>query len=207
MMAARKGKKKGTFGLSERNQYVVVGVLGAVLLGVLMYQAIGNGSADASPAPAASESEAETTALRLIAAPAMPEEPPELLPPRELPIDLFRLPDELKSRLGNRKGETPALGETSGREKPAGPDPLIIQEAKRLTLKGIMGTEGRRKAFISGQVVVEKQKVDGFAIVRIDERSVIVQKDETQVELTLEQEQGGSQPEPALPKIPLKEAQ
>jgi len=206
-MAARKGKKKGTFGLSERNQYVVVGVLGTMLLGVLMYQAIGNGSADASPAPSASESEAEPAAVRLIAAPAMPEEPPELLPPLEPPSDLFRLPDELKSRLGSHKGETPALGETSGREKPAGPDPQIVQEAKRLTLKGIMGTEGRRKAFISGQVVVEKQKVDGFTIVRINERSVIVKKGETQVELTLEQEQGGSQPEPALPRIPLKEAQ
>ena len=44
--------RKSTFGLSPRNQYMILGVLGAVLLGVLAYQMAGGGPKPADPAEA-----------------------------------------------------------------------------------------------------------------------------------------------------------
>jgi len=196
-VAANKKDNKSTFGLSQRNQYVLVGVLGAVLVGILAFRSIGGSSADASPAPAAHVPELGQEVAAPVAVPPMPEEPAVVVPPDELLNDPFRLPDELKRKLNNQKLHGGSIEIAPAK---AGPDPLIIKEAQRLKLKGIMGSAGRRVAFIDGYVLRENDTVAGFTVVKINDRSVVLKKEETQVELSLEHNRGGLQPEPELPK-------
>ena len=174
-------KKKSSFGLSQRNQYIVVGVLAAFLVGLLLYQSVASGQeADAPDAQPQNGNGLEPLPMPLAALP-LPDEPVMPDPVPELARDPFALPARIRKRL-----EKPAPTDESGLTVPTGPDPEIIAEAQALVVKGIMGSTGNRMAFINNRPIRAGGIIAGFTVVEVRESSVLLNKDDTEVELKLQ---------------------
>lgn len=173
-------EKKSSSGLSQRSQYIVVGVLAAFFVGLLLHQGLaGDEEADAS----VEEAQNEPAPLPLPpAVPPLPDEPVMPDPVRELARDPFALPARIRKRL-----EKQAPNDEGGLMIPTGPDPEIIREANALlVVKGIMGIPGNRMAFINNTPIRAGGTIAGFTVVKVRERSVLLKKDETEVELKLQ---------------------
>jgi hypothetical protein len=176
-------EKKGTFGLDRRHQYIILAVLGAAFGGLLIYRAGGSGDASAAAVEQAAESAKPEPVTLPPPVPPLPPEPVACIPPEELPRDPFLMPADLRSKLQQQR-KTDEDGH--GVEIPGGPDPLIIKQAHRLTLKGIMGSAGDRIAFIDDEALRVQGTIAGFTIIKIRERSVLLEKEQTELELKLE---------------------
>jgi hypothetical protein len=174
-------EKKSSFGLSQRNQYLVVGVLAAFLVGLLLHQSVAGGQeADAPAVQPQNGNGLEPLPLPLAALP-LPDEPVMPDPVPELARDPFALPDKLRKRL-----EKQVSTDEGGLTVPIGPDPEIIAEAQTLVVKGIMGRTGNRMAFINNRPIRAGGTIAGFTVVEVRESSVLLNKDDTEVELKLQ---------------------
>jgi len=179
-MAGDQKAKKSSFGLSSRAQYVAVGVLAAVLGGLLLYRTVFSGQSDAAAGAAPAT---DTAAIEQLAAPpapfVMPAEP--VMPARAsiAPRDPFVLPGPLKKMLEEmNKPRAEDVNKTS--ESPNG-DPEIIKQARGLVLKGILGDAQGRVAFINETTVRAGDELEGFAVLEVREKSVLLKKEQTEV--------------------------
>jgi len=184
-------KKKGTFGLSERNQYIVIAALGVFFAGLLIYRFAGDGEASAA-ATGNQPSQPEPERLALPPpGPPVPDEP--ILPEsgERLLNDPFVMPEKLRKLLEQklRDGNDEHTG-----QKQAGPDPEIIKQARTFALKGIIGNDTGRIAFINDRPVKAGTVINGFTVVEVREKSVLLKKEGTEVELKLDAVGGNSPP-------------
>ena len=170
--------KKGTFGLSQRNQYIVVAVLGIGFAGLLGYRFVGGDEASAAPV----ESSPQGLAAKRLPLPPpgapVPDEPVVTPPGEKLARNPFEMPPDLL-RILQEHAENPGSSEDGSGTK-------IAEEANRLILKGIMGSPGDRIAFINNKTVKVGSKIRGFSVVEIRKGSVLLKKGEVEVELKLE---------------------
>jgi hypothetical protein len=185
-------EKKGSFGLSQRSQYIMVGVLAALFGGLLLYRAIAGGEADAAPAQQVQQQNGPEQLPLPPALPRLPDEPAMPSPAQELARDPFALPEQLseKARENIDDDQPGAL--------PDGRAAEIERQANGLVLKGIMGSPRNRIAFINNKALRAGGTIEGFTVVEVRERSVLLKKDETEVELKLlsvpqDQDGGGSE--------------
>ena len=176
----RKGKKS-SFGLSQRNQYIVVGALAAFFVGLLLHQGLA-GDEEAAAAPVELAQNEPAPLPPPPAVPPLPDEPVMPDPVQELARDPFALPARIRRRLDKQ-----APTDEGGLTIPTGPDPEIIREANALlVVKGIMGRPGNRMAFINNRPIRAGGTIAGFTVMEVRERSVLLKKEETEVELELQ---------------------
>lgn len=171
--------KKNTSGLSQRNQYIVVGVLAAAFAGLLIYRYAGSGSVTAEAAVRADDAPGQLAPLPQPC--PVPPEPAAIERGKALTHDPFRISGALKDLLEEQA--TPGNEQNGG--QPPGPDPAIIAQGRLLALKGIMGDAKGRIAFINDSPVQAGDTIDGFDVLEVRELSVLLRKEETDVELQL----------------------
>ena len=178
-------QKKSTSGLSQRNQYIVIGVLGVVFAGVLGYRLVGSDEASAAPVATKPEQPLGESITLPPPGPPPPDEPEMPVPGKHLARDPFVVSAELQKILDERERNDNEAGPAGD---PDGPDPKIIKkQAQALILKGIMGNaSGGRTAFISNRPVRAGSTIRGFTVVEVRERSVLLKKDQIEVELKLQ---------------------
>jgi len=180
--------KKGTFGLSRTAQYSLVAALAAVLAGVLLFQ-VARGGKTAAEAAVQPGEQASPQGLSLPpTAPPLPDERPPAARRDPPGRDPFEMPRELREMLEARAHgpqPPPAQAEDAEPDKPRGPDPAIIEEARNLQLKGILGSETNRVAYISNKPVRAGSRIEGFTVLEVREKSVLLKKQETEVEIEL----------------------
>jgi len=170
--------KKTTFGLSPRNQYMALGVLGAVLAGVLAYQMAGGEPKPAEPEAADAPGVAEAVPVTPVPVPAEPEtidcEP-------DLTRDPFVMAQLLKQMIEQENKPKSAQQQVKD-----GPDPAIVAEAQSLAIKGIMGDDRERIAYINGKPVKAGDTIEGFAVLEVRENGVVLRKEKTDVLLQMQ---------------------
>ncbi|HUU68930.1 MAG TPA: general secretion pathway protein GspB [Planctomycetota bacterium] len=171
--------RKNTFGLSPRNQYMILGVLGAVLVGVLAYQMAG---AEPKPVETAAGA-AETGQLEPVAVTPVPAEPKTVSCDPTLPRDPFIMAQLLKELVEQQAKPKPHPAQAAK----SGPDPAIIAEAQSLALKGILGDDTERIAYINGSTVKAGDTIEGFQVREVRESGVVLRKEKTDVLLQLPQ--------------------
>jgi len=174
-------EKKKAFGLNRRNQYIVIAVLGIVFAGLLMYRSVGDGEASAASVQGKPHDGEPQRLTPPPPAPPVPEEPVLPLPGEQLARDPFVVPPVLRKIL--EKKDHTSNDTQSG--DPDLPDPETIKQAQALVLKGIMGNQARRTAFISNKPVRAGGTIGGFTVVEIRQKSVLLRKGTTEVELKL----------------------
>jgi len=160
----------------------VIGVLGAVFAGLLAYRLVG--SDEASAAPVATKPEQPRGESIILPPPGLPppDEPEMPVPGEYLARDPFVVPAELQRILEERERNDSEVGPGGDPD-----DAKIIRQARALVLKGIMGNaSGGRTAFIGNKPVRAGSTIRGFTVVEVRERSVLLKKGQTEVELKLQ---------------------
>jgi hypothetical protein len=197
--------KAGTSGLSQRTQLIVAGVLGGALVVVLLVRYGWGSASTAGPQAAAQHPAANTSsgpeAAALAVLQAQVREVELTQPPKVVFItrDPFALTDKLRAVVG--RGENPA---GPGPNPPEGVSPETIrQQAAALKLKGISGEAQDRVAFVNDRIVRAADRIEGFSVVEILERELLVEKQGIRVTLKLA-EPGSGPKKPEQPPAPQK---
>ena len=192
--------KTSTFGLTQRNQYIIVGALAAVLGSVLIFQLARRGEATAGPAPAEAEEAAPLPASALPGPAAVPAEPKAIACAATIEHDPFTMPKLLRDMLDQ---QAKPKGEAGKPPAARGPDPAVLEQARSLALKGIIGNSSGRIAYINDSPVQAGAAINGFTVVEVREKSVLLKKDQTEVTLELNRpatKRGDIPPEPSTPQ-------
>ena len=167
--------------VGSRHQIALAGVLALVLIGLVGRSALKSKKADAAPAPVLVSQIADSSEddiAELIASlvrPADAAQPHRLASP-PMASDPFAMPQEMARMLDERKASA------SGGES--------LAAADELTLKGIFIEADGRAAFVNDRVVQPGDVIEGYEIVRIEDRLIVVRRDGREAILAL--------PEPAL---------
>ena len=196
---------KGSFGLSQRTQAIIALGL-VVLLAVLLVANSVRGNSSPPPPPApdpgtpplgqpAGTNDAALAVLRAEPSSVQLPQPPSTV---FITRDPFVATDRLQEAL-NRLNPS-----RLGPQSPNGPSPediakAVLNDATALTLKGIFGDDDERVAFVNDQIVRKGGTVGGFSVVEIEERKIVLEKEDQRIELKLADPGASGSPPSRLP--------
>jgi len=173
-------KKKNLFGMSTRNQYIIMSVLMAGFLGLIAHRLSGGQKTDASDKPApqqTGETGVPFSIDELIVVPKA-QAPKIVVPPESLALNPFAMPPQIRTMIEAKE----KVEEDAGENKP---NPEVEAQGRALKLKGIIAGDQQRIAFINDRAVKQGDSIDGFTVVEIGERRVLIKKDATEILLEL----------------------
>ena len=197
--------KAGSFGLSSQVQIGIAIALVAALGALLISKYVGADSEPVVPAgpsiagPVAYGPGSETAARAVLQAEVRPAVLPQ--PPRVLFItrDPFAPTDKLRRVLST--GSSPlSLPLSAGQGPTKASVRAALRQASGLRLKGTAGQGASRVAFINEKVVRTGGTVEGFSVLEIHDREVVLRKDDKRIVLTLA-EPGSPASSPSSPRF------
>jgi len=184
--------RKGTFGMSQRTQLIVVGVLAAVLGGLLLYRYV---RADASPGAPAGANTPTAALPKPSASPAASlavlraqVEPLKLVQPPQVVVvtrDPFEPVGKVLEIMHKPKAPPMPLGKASKMPSAKLAAENIRAQAAKFKLKGVFGGESDPIAFINGRIVRPTSSLGEFTVVEIAGRKVIIEKNGVRVTLKM----------------------
>ena len=184
--------QKGTFGMSQQKQLIVVGALGAILGGLLLYRYV---QADASPVGAAPGKAPKSAQPKPAASPAASlavlraqVEPLKLAQPAQVVIvtrDPFEPAANLLKIMQKPEASLMPPGSASKRAPVKVTAENIKAQAAKFKLKGIFGGESDPIAFINGRIVRPNSSLGEFTVVAVVGREVIIEKNGVRVTLKM----------------------
>ena len=165
--------------MSARNQYIVITVLMVGFLGLMAHRLSGGSEAGGAETPVRQQTPAPVpfSIEELIAVPKA-QAPRIVVPPESLVRNPFAMPPQIRTMIEAKEKVEEQASENA-------PDPEIEAQGRALKLKGIIGGEQQRIAFIDDQAVKQGDSIKGFTVVEISERSVLIKREATEVMLEL----------------------
>jgi len=168
---------RGTFGMSPRAQWIVAVCLISALVVILVERRL-SGSSAMPDAPAASPEQQrrpnppEAAALAVLQAELTPATIPQ--PPRVV----FLAHDPFKPGEAMLQALTHSGPGSGGLDTPGGQTLLkaLTAQAQALGLKAVSGEKEEALAFLGDQLVRRGDTIDGFEVVAIHSREVVIEK-------------------------------